>query len=120
MLTISYDGSSYHGWQVQKNAISVQQIFQEALEKVLKESVDIKGCSRTDAFVHANMYCVSFKTLNPINTRNIVYAMNRLLPNDIAVNSAMQVPDDFNARYSCTGKEYIYKIWNDKIKNPFM
>ena len=120
MLNISYDGSNYHGWQVQKNALSIQEVFQTALQNVLKESVNIKGCSRTDAFVHANMYCVSFKTLNHIHPENIIYALNRLLPNDIAVNSAVEVPQDFNARYSCIGKEYIYKIWNSRIKNPFM
>lgn len=120
MLNISYDGSNYHGWQVQKNAITVQEVFQTSLEKVLKEKVDIKGCSRTDAFVHANMYCVNFKTTNPIAPHNIVYALNRLLPDDISVNTAIEVPIDFNARYSCIGKEYIYKIWNHRIKNPFM
>lgn len=120
MLTLSYDGSGYHGWQVQNNAITVQEVFQKALEKVLKESVDIKGCSRTDSFVHANMYTVSFKTSNPIKTDNIIYAVNRFLPDDISVNAAREVPDDFNARYSCAAKEYIYKIWNHRIRNPFM
>lgn len=120
LLAISYDGSSYHGWQVQKNAVTVQEVFQKALEKVLKEKVDIKGCSRTDAFVHANMYCVNFETKNRIKPENIIFAMNRLLPGDIAVRNALEVPLEFNARYSCTGKEYIYKIWNHRIKNPFL
>ena len=120
MLSISYDGSPYHGWQVQKNAITVQEVFQNALEKVLKEKVDIKGCSRTDSFVHANMYCVNFQTSNLIKPENIILAMNRFLPETIAVNGACEVPLDFNARYDCLGKEYIYKIWNNRIKNPFM
>ncbi len=120
LLDISYDGSGYHGWQIQKNAKSVQEVFQKNLEKVLKEKVDIKGCSRTDSFVHANMYCVNFKTSNKIKAENLVYAMNRVLPDDICVKNAILVSDDFNARYSCTGKEYIYKIWNCKIKNPFL
>ena len=66
------------------------------------------------------MYTVSFKTSNPIKTDNIIYAVNRFLPDDISVNAAREVPDDFNARYSCTAKEYIYKIWNHRIRNPFM
>ena len=120
LVKLSYDGSGYHGWQIQNNAVSVQEVFQNALWKVLKETVNIKGCSRTDAFVHANMYAVSFKTNSSIKASNLVFALNRLLPNDIAVHSAVEVPRDFDARYSCTGKEYIYKIWNHRIKNPFM
>lgn len=120
LLDISYDGSGYHGWQIQKNARSVQEVFQKSLEKVLKERVDIKGCSRTDSFVHANTYCVNFKISNKIKAENLIYAMNRVLPDDICVKNATVVPDDFNARYSCIGKEYIYKIWNSRIKNPFL
>ena len=119
LLILSYDGSNYHGWQVQENALSVQEVFQSTLEKILKESVDIKGCSRTDSFVHANMYGVSFKTFNRIKAVNLVYALNRLLPSDIAATCAREVPLDFDARYSCKGKEYVYKIWNHRIRNPF-
>lgn len=119
LLFLSYDGSNYHGWQVQQNAVSVQEIFQDTLQKILKESVDIKGCSRTDSFVHANMYGVSFKTYNRIKPDNLVYALNRLLPSDIAATYATEVPLNFDARYSCKGKQYIYKIWNHKIRNPF-
>lgn len=120
MVTLSYDGSKYHGWQVQKNALSVQEVFQNSLTKVLGEIVDIKGCSRTDSGVHANMYCVSFKTSCSIKACNLVYALNRYLPADIAAISALEVNENFHARYSCKGKEYIYKIWNDRIRNPFL
>lgn len=120
MITLSYDGSNYHGWQVQKNAITVQEVFQNALEKILKHKVDLKGCSRTDSGVHANMYVVSFMTFNKIKCENLVPAINKFLPGDIAVNTCKEVKKNFHARYSCTGKEYIYKIWNKKIKNPFL
>ncbi len=120
LLVISYDGTRYSGWQVQKNAITVQKMFQIALKNVLNENVDIKGCSRTDSKVHANMYCVSFKTSSKIGLNNIVYAMNRYLPDDICVKKSFEVDEKFHARYSCIGKEYIYKIWNHKIRNPFM
>lgn len=120
MITLSYDGSGYHGWQVQKNAISVQSVFQNSLEKVIKEKSDIKGCSRTDTGVHANMYTVSFKTSSKINCDNLIYALNRFLPDDIAVTNCAEMPMDFHARYSCVGKEYVYKIWNHRIRNPFL
>lgn len=120
LVILSYDGSRYHGWQVQKNALTVQEVFQNALEKIINEKVDIKGCSRTDTGVHANMYAVNFKTSSKIRCENIIYALNRFLPKDIAAIKSSEVPLDFHARYSCKGKEYIYKIWNNKIRNPFI
>lgn len=120
LLSISYDGSRYHGWQIQKNAVSVQEVFQDSLFEVLNEKCDIKGCSRTDSGVHANMYCVSIKVNSGIPCEHLKIATNRFLPADIVVNSAMEVPLDFHARYSCTGKEYIYKIWNRRVRNPFL
>lgn len=115
-----YDGSHFHGWQIQENAVTVQEVFQKALFNVINEKADIKGCSRTDSGVHANMYCVSFKTEHSIPCKRLVAALNRYLPKSVAVTDAKEVNDDFHARYSCKGKEYIYKIWNDEIRNPFL
>lgn len=120
LLTMMYDGSKFHGWQIQNNAVSVQEVFQEALFKVIGRPVDIKGCSRTDSGVHANMYCVSFHTEHRIPVERIAPAVNNYLPPSIAVLKAEEVSDNFHARYSCTGKEYIYKIWNADIRNPFL
>lgn len=120
LLTMSYDGTNYHGWQVQKNAFTVQESFQNALHKVIGTLPDIKGCSRTDAGVHANMYCISMKLEREIPCERLVMALNRYLPQDIAVLNCTEVKEDFHARYSCVGKEYIYKIWNSKIRNPFL
>lgn len=120
LLTLSFDGKNYHGWQIQKNALTVQEVFQKALKKVFNEPLDIKGCSRTDSGVHANMYCISFKTNSTIPCSRLPIALNKYLPNDIAVNTCMEVPLDFHARYSCASKEYIYKIWNAPIRNPFL
>lgn len=117
---MSYDGSRYHGWQIQNNALSVQEVFQKALFSVIGHNADIKGCSRTDAGVHANMYCVSFRTEHRIPCERLAAALNHFLPADIAVMKAEEVDDDFHARYSCKGKEYIYKIWNSDIRNPFL
>lgn len=120
LLTLSYDGKNYHGWQIQENAVTVQEVFQKALKKVTGEEPNIKGCSRTDSGVHANMYCVSLNTKSSIPTEKIPIVLNKYLPEDVAVQRAVEVPLGFHARYSCTGKEYIYKIWNGNIRNPFL
>ncbi len=120
LFKICYDGSKYHGWQIQKNAITVQEVFQKALKSIINQEFDIKGCSRTDTGVHANMYCISTKIESKIKCENLLSAMNRYLPEDIAVMECREIPIDFHARYSCKGKEYIYKIWNKKVRNPFL
>lgn len=120
LLTICYDGTRYHGWQIQQNAVAVQQVFQEALLKIIAERPDIKGCSRTDSGVHANAYCISLKTEHSIPCERLLNALNHFLPEDIAVKDCREVPLDFHARYSCTGKEYIYQIWNEPVRNPFL
>ncbi len=120
LVTICYDGKNYHGWQIQKNALSIQEVFQNALKKVVHETPEIKGCSRTDTGVHANMYGISLKTKSKISCRNLIGALNRYLPPSVAVTDCCEMPMDFHARYSCLGKEYIYKIWNHKIRNPFL
>lgn len=120
LLVIRYDGTNYHGWQVQRNATTVQQVFQQALEKVLGERPDLKGCSRTDSFVHALEFCVSFHTGCAIPCDRLAGALNHFLPNDIAVLSCREVPPDFHARYSCAGKEYAYRIWSAKVRDPFL
>ncbi len=120
LITICYDGANYHGWQIQQNAVTVQQVFQEAVKKVLLEEPNIKGCSRTDSFVHAREYCISFKTEHNIPCVRLVGALNHFLPEDIAVLNCREVDLDFHARYSCKGKEYIYRIWNSNIRNPFL
>lgn len=120
LLTINYDGSAYHGWQIQKNALTVQEVFQNAVSKVFCETPEIKGCSRTDSGVHANMYCVSFKTEKNINCENIIRALNTYLPKDIAVIRCDEMPLDFHARYNVKSKEYIYKLYNGNIRNPFL
>lgn len=120
LMTIQYDGSDYHGWQVQSNALTVQEVFQNAVEKVFRSRLDIKGCSRTDSGVHANMYCVSLKTDMNIDCLGALRAMNTALPQDIAVIDCREVPSDFHPRYSCKSKEYVYKIYNGSIRNPFL
>ena len=120
LLEISYNGACYHGWQVQDNAVTVQEKLQDAIESVFKTREDIKGCSRTDAGVHANSFFCNFKTEKYISPDKIPSALNANLPLDISVISCKEVLLDFHARYDCKGKEYVYKIWNAQERNPFL
>ena len=119
-LRLSYDGSGYHGWQTQKNDISVQQTLEQALEKVCGHPVKAVGCGRTDAGVHALRYCANFRTDCPVPVERLPYAVNSRLPRDIAVQSAVEAEEDFNAIGSCIKKEYIYKILNRDLRDPFL
>lgn len=120
LLKISYDGKRYHGWQVQQNAVTVQEVFQTALKAVLGIQPALKGCSRTDAGVHAYAYYISMQLEHPIPEPRLIAALNRFLPPDIAVQSCVEVPQGFHARYSCIGKEYVYKLWNHAVRDPFL
>ncbi|MBQ2667296.1 MAG: tRNA pseudouridine(38-40) synthase TruA [Clostridia bacterium] len=120
LLTIQYDGSGYHGWQIQENARSVQGAFQEALKNVLGVQPDIKACSRTDTGVHAKEFCLSMKLSHGIPEERLVGALNHFLPDDMAVLACRAVPEDFHARYSCKGKRYVYEIHNSAIRSPFL
>ena len=119
-LRLRYDGSLYHGWQIQKNEISVAQTVEEALEKVLGTRTKVVGCGRTDAGVHALRYCANFHAETNIPMERMPLAVNSRLPDDIAVVDAVEVPDDFNAIGSCVKKEYVYKILNSRIPDPFL
>ncbi len=120
LLTISYVGTGYHGWQVQENALTVQEVFQKALRSVTGRSEEIKSCSRTDTGVHAREFCISLKTESEIPPERLQAALNHYLPQDIAVNSCKAVSLDFHARYSCKGKQYAYEIWNHPVREPFL
>ncbi len=120
LITIKYDGTAYHGWQVQQNAHSVQEEFQNAVEKVFLNRLDVKGCSRTDSGVHANMYCLTIDTDMNISDEGVVLALNTKLPPDISAVDCREVDPDFHPRYNCKSKEYIYRIYNGKYRDPFL
>ena len=120
LITITFDGSHFHGWQIQNNAVTVQEVFQTALYKILGEQPDIKACSRTDSGVHANMFCISMKTEHRIPAERLKGALNNFLPLSVAVLDCVEVPLEFHARYDCKGKRYVYKIWNSSVRNPFL
>lgn len=119
LLTLRYDGTRYCGWQVQKNAVSVQQTVQDAIERVTGVRAGLTGCSRTDAGVHADMYCCAFDTESRLPEDKMVLALNAWLPADVAVYGCRQVPADFHPRYDALGKRYIYRVWNAAARNPF-
>ena len=118
-LFLKYDGSAYHGWQVQKNARSVAQTLEEAAAAVVGHKVHLTGCGRTDAGVHARVYVANFRTESSIPCDRLPYALNTHLPDDIVVYDAKQVHDGFNAIGSCVRKEYTYQIYNSHIRDPF-
>jgi len=114
-----FDGSRYHGWQVQKSDKTVAGTLEAALSRLCGHTVKIHGCGRTDAGVHAEKYCANFKTSSGIPPDRFPLAANSLLPPDIALQSAMYVPDDFDSNLSCIKKEYTYRIFNSRIRDPF-
>ena len=118
-LFLKYDGTAYHGWQVQKNACSVAQTLEEATADVVGHPVHMTGCGRTDAGVHARTYVANFRTESRIPVDRVAYALNTHLPADIVVTGAREVPLGFNAIGSCVRKEYTYQIYNSRIRDPF-
>ena len=119
-LRLRYDGSAYHGWQVQKTEVTVAETLEKALATVCGHPVKVTGCGRTDAGVHALNYCANFRTASSIPTDRLPLAVNARLPDDIAVLGACEVPEDFNAILSCIRKEYVYRIMNSRIRDPFL
>lgn len=119
LLTLRYDGTHFHGWQIQNNAESVQEKVEAAFHSVSGKSENIIGCSRTDAGVHANMFCCNVRTECSISAEKMPNALNFYLPSDISVCDCREVDFDFHARYNAKGKEYIYLIDNEKYRNPF-
>ena len=119
LLTISFDGTAYHGWQVQENGITVQQTLQDAWQKINGTRDNVTGCSRTDSGVHARRYCCNIRTESTKACDDLVYSLNAVLPDDIAMLDCREVSPDFHARYDCTSKEYIYRIRNSAVKDAF-
>ncbi|MDR1691947.1 MAG: tRNA pseudouridine(38-40) synthase TruA [Oscillospiraceae bacterium] len=119
-LTLRFDGSAYHGWQIQKNAVSVCGTVKTALERILRRDVTLHGCGRTDAGVHAELYTANFRGGCGVPPDKLPLALNALLPRDIAVLSAAAVPDSFHALNSCREKEYTYRIYTGAVRDPFL
>ena len=125
LLKIAYIGTRYCGYQVQPNGVSIQQKLNEAAEILFGTPCDIVGCSRTDSGVHANAFCAAVsekgtdRLITDIPVSRIPQAFSAHLPSDIRVYDACMVPGDFHARYDVREKEYLYRIWNRWVMNPF-
>lgn len=118
-VCIAYNGAAYHGFQRQSNAVTIQQVIEDRLRKLLKTPTAINGCSRTDTGVHAKQFFFSFRTESSIPCDGFVKGMNALLPDDIAVLSCEDADEDFHARFSAKGKEYIYRVKNTPQRDVF-
>lgn len=118
LLKISYDGTAYHGWQVQPNGITVQETLQNSLKKLTSEKIAITGCSRTDAGVHAREFYCHIDCEDKFPPNAFLKGLNSLLPDDICVIGCQTVNSDFHARYDAKGKTYIYSFYHG-ILDPF-
>lgn len=117
-IQLSFDGTPFHGWQIQKNAHSVQDEIQQALSTILRVPIEITGAGRTDAQVHAKMMVAHFDHDSAIeDLKKLVFKVNSLLPNSIAIQKIVGVPSDLHARFSATARSYEYRI--HQKKNPF-
>ena len=120
-LILKYRGTNYHGWQSQNNAVAIQDVLSRAIKKLTGSAPipHLEGCGRTDAGVHALSYVANFKTETAIAAERLAPALNALLPEDISVSKALDVDDDFHARFNCRKKEYVYKIYDCAHRDPF-
>jgi len=115
-LSLSYFGEAYHGWQRQPNALTVQEVVENALSTLMRSTLSIVGAGRTDTGVHAREIYAHFDTTAPIPS-DLVKRLNRFLPDDIAINDLYAVPEDAHARFSAVSRSYEYHIV--RKKNPF-
>jgi tRNA pseudouridine38-40 synthase len=118
-LVLEYDGTNYHGWQCQPSAITLQEVVQRSVERILDHSVKIYAAGRTDTGVHAFGQVINFFTEKSIDISSIAKGVNSLLPGDIRVKDAREVDESFHARYSAESKSYIYCIVNARHHSPF-
>lgn len=119
LLTLRYEGTHYHGWQVQENAVTVQETLQNAIESLTGVRSGVIGCSRTDAGVHAEAFCCTFDSESTLSDYTVVRGLNAYLPQDIAVYGCRVVPPTFHPRYDALGKRYTYRVWNSAVRHPF-
>lgn len=127
-IQLSYDGTGYHGWQVQPNGVSVQEVLQKALSTLLRQPTEVTGAGRTDAGVHASMMVAHFDwpaahegeggEEAPLDCTQLTYKLNRLLPPDVAVQAVRPVSPEMHARFSATRRTYHYYIHTHK--DPFL
>ena len=117
-IQLSYNGSAYHGWQIQPNAVTIQETIQDALSKLLNTNISITGAGRTDTGVHAFQMFAHFDVDETLDTENLTFKLNSFLPKDIAIQSIFQVNADAHTRFHAIKRSYDYKI--SLKKNVFL
>ena len=117
-ITFSYDGTAYHGWQIQPHSVTVQEELQKALSTLMRKPMEVVGAGRTDTGVHARKMIAHFDHDEVLDCPQLVYKLNKLLPRDIAVQHVEPVADDMHARFSAKSRTYHYYVHLDK--NPFL
>ena len=117
-IELSYNGKNYHGWQIQPNAITVQQTINDILSTLLKQDISIVGAGRTDTGVHAEVMFAHFDTDTEIDSQELCRRMNAFLPEDIAISNIFKVDADVHARFDAVSRSYEYRIWLGR--NPFL
>ena len=118
MLTVAYDGTAYHGWQIQPNGETIESVLNRCLSELLKEPITVNGASRTDAGVHALGNLAVFDTKTRIPAQKLAYALNARLPEDIRIQNSVEVDISFHPRYAESRKTYEYKILNRTFPLP--
>jgi tRNA pseudouridine38-40 synthase len=116
-IELSYDGTNYHGWQVQPNAVTVQEVLDRALSTVLRRPIETVGCGRTDTGVHATEFFAHYEVESSMAIDKVVHSLNGILPPDIAIKNIFPVDDEMHARFSATLRSYQYHIHFNK--DPF-
>lgn len=116
-IELSYNGKNYHGWQIQPDAISVQEKLNYAISTILQENIQVVGAGRTDTGVHASQMFAHFDVDRELE-KNIIFKLNSILPNDISVQDFYLVDDEKHVRFDATSRSYEYKIWLGR--NPFL
>ena len=119
-LTIEYNGANYHGWQIQPNGVTVQEVIQNALATLTKTRIQITGAGRTDTGVHAAGQVANFLTDSKLSSRSIQKALNSLLPEDVVITDVQDVSPDFHARFSALSRTYRYTILNREFPSAFL
>jgi len=118
-IQLSYDGTDYHGWQVQPGLATIQAALEQVVSEIESKPVQVAGSGRTDAGVHALAQVAAFNLDNPIPVENLRRAMNRLLPRDIRVTHVEETRLDFHPRFEAKAKTYEYRIYRGEICSPF-
>jgi len=119
-LILQYDGSCYHGWQIQPNGVTIQETVEKAIAAIVGENVRVTGCGRTDSGVHADRYVCNFFSDTRIPAEKLAGAINSKLPRDIICRGAEDAEEDFHSKNSAVKKRYTYRILNSEYNDVFM